>query len=134
MDYAHGSRPLDSDIGNRSKRCGIIRALVLALLLGLGSLGTGVNGWTADDDGSRLTIVSPAQGAVIKGDSVDVQYQLSKGVQATHVHCYLDGEYQRGFKGVLKGLARGPHEIKVVAANHDHSGLVAEATVTIEVE
>jgi hypothetical protein len=46
----------------------------------------------------------------------------------------VDGEYQRGFTGVVKGLTRGSHEIKILAASHDHDALVAEATVTIEVE
>lgn len=89
---------------------------------------------TADNEGSRLTIVSPTQGAVIKGDSVEVRYKLSKGGKATHIHCYVDGEYQKGFKGVVKGLTRGSHEIKLVAASHDHDDLGAEAVVTIEVE
>ena len=112
----------------------MIRVIVMSIFIGLLSLGAGVDGLAADEDGSRLTIVISAQGAVIRGDSVEVRYKLSKGAQATHVHSYLDGEYQRGFKGVLKGLTRGSHEIKIVAAHHDHSGLVAEATVTIEVE
>ena len=112
----------------------MIRVMVVSVLVGLLSLGTGVDGWTAENDGSKLTIVSPTQGAVIKGDSVEVQYRLSKGVQATHIHCYLDGEYQKGFKGVVKGLTRGSHEIKLVAASHDHDALGAKAVVTIEVE
>ena len=110
------------------------RVLVLSVLVGLFSLGTGTIGWTADEDGSRLTIVSPTEGTVIKGNSVEVRYRLSKGAEATHIHCYVDGEYQKGFKGVVKGLARGSHEIKVVAASHDHDALDAEAVVTIEVE
>ena len=112
----------------------MIRVVLVSLLTGLLSLGVGLVGWAADNDGSKITIVSPSHGAVIKGDSVEVRYKLSKGVQATHVHCYVDGEYQRGFKGVVKGLTPGAHEIKIVAANHDHEGLVAEATVAIEVE
>lgn len=112
----------------------MIRVVVVSVLVGLLSLGAGVSGWTADADDSRLTIVSPAQGAVIKGDSVEVRYRLSKGVQATHIHCYVDGEYQKGFKGVIKGLTRGSHEIKLVAASHDHDTLGAKAVVTIEVE
>jgi hypothetical protein len=112
----------------------MIRAIVLAVVVALLSLGVGVNGWTANDDGSRLTIVSPAQGSVIRGDSVQVRYRLSKGTKGTHIHCYVDGEYQKGFKGVLKGLTRGSHEIKLVAASHDHDALGAEAVVTIEVE
>jgi len=112
----------------------MIRVVVVSVLVGLLSLGAGVSGWTADVADSRLTIVSPAQGAVIKGDSVEVRYRLPKGVHATHIHCYVDGEYQKGFKGVVKGLTRGSHEIKLVAASHDHDALGDKAVVTIEVE
>lgn len=112
----------------------MIRPAVAVVLIGLLSLGAGVDGWTADNHHGRLTIVSPAQGAVIRGDSVEVRYKLSKGTEATHIHCYLDGEYQKGFKGVVKGLTRGSHEIKLVAASHNHDVLDAEAVVTIEVE
>jgi hypothetical protein len=121
-------------INHHSKRCEMIRVVMVSVLVGLLSLGASVSGWTADADGSRLTIVSPTQGAVIKGDSVEVRYRLLKGVQATHIHCYVDREYQKGFKGVIKGLTRGSHEIKLVAASHDHDALGAEAVVTIEVE
>jgi len=65
----------------------------MLVLFSLFSLGTGVAGLAVDDDGSRLTIVSPTQGAVIKGDSVEVRYRLSKDAQATHIHCCVDGEY-----------------------------------------
>ncbi|MDH5738897.1 MAG: hypothetical protein OEY77_01075 [Nitrospira sp.] len=110
------------------------RVIVVSVLTGLLSLGAGLVGWAAYEDGSQLTIVSPAQGAVIKGDSVQVRYKLSKGTEATHIHCYVDGEYQKGFKGVVKGLTRGSHEIKLVAASHDHNALNVEAIVTIEVD
>jgi hypothetical protein len=107
---------------------------MMSVFIGLLSLGAGVDGWATGDSGIRLWIVSPTQGSVIKGDSVEVRYKLSKDTAATHIHCYVDGEYQKGFKGVVKGLTRGPHEIKLVAASHDHDALGAEAVVTIEVE
>ncbi len=113
----------------------MIRIVVgISVLVGLFVLGLSTIGWTADGKSSRLTIVSPTQGAVIKGDSVQVRYRLSKGTDATHIHCYVDGEYQRAFAGVVKGLTRGTHEIKLVAASHNHDRLGAEAVVTIEVE
>lgn len=113
----------------------MIRIVVaVSVLVGLLSLGPGTIGWTADNKSGRITIVSPAQGAVIKGDSVEVRYKLSKDTDATHIHCYVDGEYQRAFAGVVKGLTRGTHEIKLVAASHNHDVLGAEAVVTIEVE
>ena len=124
----------DIDVGHQSERPAMVRTILMSVLIGLLSLVAVTTGWTADDDGSRLTIVSPAQGAVIKGDSVEVRYKLSKGTEATHIHCYVDGEYQKGFKGMVKGLTRGSHEIKLVAASHDHDALGVEAVVTVEVE
>ena len=112
----------------------MIRVIVVSVFIGLLSLGTGVDGRAAKNDGSKLMIVSPAQGVVIKGDSVEVRYRLSKSIQGTHIHCYVDGESQRGFKGVVKGLTSGMHEIKLVATKDDRNGPVAEASITIEVE
>ncbi|MBH0206842.1 MAG: hypothetical protein HP498_13705 [Nitrospira sp.] len=107
-----------------------------AMLLTIGLFGPGIpwSAWAAEVAEAQIKILSPAPGAIIKGDSVEVRYELAKGVHATHVHCYVDGEYQRGFSGVVRGLARGTHEIKVVAASHDHEATAAEARVTIEVE
>ena len=51
----------------------MIRVVVISVLIGLLSLGGGTIGWTADGDRGQLTIVSPAQGSVIKGDSVEVR-------------------------------------------------------------
>ena len=91
----------------------------------------------ADTVGARLTIavdVVPENGAVVKGDMLELKYELAKGQHATHAHVYLDGQYQKGFSGTFKGLAPGKHEIKVVAANHDHKALAAEAVVTVDVQ
>jgi hypothetical protein len=112
--------------------------LCVAVLLMIGLFGPGISwsAWAAEaaEAQALIKILSPAPGAIIKGDSVEVRYELAKGVHATHVHCYVDGEYQRGFSGIVKGLVRGTHEIKVVAASHDHEATAAEARVTIEVE
>ncbi len=112
----------------------MIRICAVVLMIGL--LGLGIDGsvWASGTADSQIRILSPLQGAVIKGDSVEVRYELAKGIHATHVHCYVDGEYQRGFSGVVKGLTRGKHEIKVVAASHDHQATADEARVTVEVE
>jgi hypothetical protein len=112
----------------------MIRICAVILMIGLLGLGLDGSAWGADAAVAQIRILSPSQGAIIKGDSVEVRYELAKGVDATHIHCYVDGEYQRGFSGVVKGLARGTHEIKVVAVGHDHEATVAEARVTIEVE
>ena len=111
----------------------MIRVVGILAAVGTLVLGLSLNGWAATDDGSQVKIISPAQGAVVTSD-VEVQYALTKGTQATHVHCYVDGEYQKGFSGVVKGMPRGTHEIKVVAADKDHKTLAAEAAVMVEVE
>jgi hypothetical protein len=112
----------------------MIRICAVVLMIGLVGLGIDGSVWASGAADSQIRILSPLQGAVIKGDSVEVRYELAKGIHATHVHCYVDGEYQRGFSGVVKGLTRGTHEIKVVAASHDHQATAAEARVTVEVE
>ncbi len=110
------------------------RMMMAGLFLLMLLMGASVPGWAADDDGSQLKILSPENGAVVKGDSVEVQYMLVKGAQSTHVHAYVDGKYQKGFSGVLKGLTPGKHEVKLSAADHEHKVLAAEAAITITVE
>jgi hypothetical protein len=112
----------------------MVRLYTAILMIALFGPGIHWSVWAADAAETQIRILSPLQGAVITGDSVEVRYELAKGVHATHVHCYVDGEYQRGFSGVVKGLTRGTHEIKLVAASHDHQATAAEARVTIEVE
>lgn len=112
----------------------MIRICTAILIISLFGPGIPWSAWAAEAAEAQIKILSPSQGAIIKGDSIEVRYELAKGVDATHIHCYVDGEYQRGFSGVVKGLTRGTHEIKVVAASHDHEATAAEARVTIEVE
>jgi len=110
------------------------RGVLIVLLMGALVLGAGMPVWAADDDGSQVRILSPENGAVVKGNAVEVQYILVKGKQATHVHIYLDGKYQKGFSGSLKGVTPGKHEIRAVAANPDHKLFAAESVVMITVQ
>lgn len=55
----------------------MVRTIVLSALIGLLSCGLGGVGWTAEEDRSKLTILSPSEGTVIKGDSVEVRYRLT---------------------------------------------------------
>ena len=112
----------------------MVRLCTAILMIALFGPGIHWSMWAADAAETQIKILSPSPGAVIKGDSVEVRYELAKGGHASHVHCYVDGEYQRGFSGVVKGLTRGTHEIKVVAVGHDHQTTIAEARVTVEVE
>ena len=50
------------------------------------------------EDGSKVVITSPKDGEEVD-DSFELKYELTKGAQATHVHVYLDGQYQKGFSG-----------------------------------
>jgi len=84
-------------------------------------------------DGSRIMITSPNDGDKVS-DSFELKYELTKGSQVTHVHVYVDDEYQKGFSGALKGLSKGTHQITVKAATKDHNLAPAMHTITVEVE
>ena len=64
------------------------------------------------EDGSKVMITSPKDGEEVD-DSFELKYELTKGSQATHVHVYVDGQYQKGFAGEVKGLSKGDHKITV---------------------
>lgn len=106
-------------------------------LLGVGLVIMAVAPFTVlagEDDGSKIMITMPADGATVDGASVELKYELAKGAKAHHAHVYLDGQYQKGFKGTFTNLPAGKHDIKVVAATDDHKGLAAEAAITITVK
>ena len=83
--------------------------------------------------GAKILITSPKDGDRVS-DSFELKYELTKGSQATHVHVYVDDEYQKGFSGALKGLSKGTHQITVKAATKDHDLAPARHTITVEVE
>jgi len=85
------------------------------------------------DDGSKIVITSPKDGDEVD-DSFELKYELTKGSQATHAHVYLDGQYQKGFSGMFKGLSKGDHKITVTGATKDHDLVTATHTIIVEVE
>lgn len=85
------------------------------------------------DDGSHVAITAPKDGDSV-GRTFELKYDLHAGSQAHHAHVYLDGQYQKGFKGTFTNVAPGKHEIKVQAANHDHKLLPAASVVHVEVK
>jgi len=85
------------------------------------------------EDGTKIIITSPKDGDEVD-DTFELKYELTKGSQATHVHVYVDGQYQKGFAGQLKGLSKGDHKITVKVATKDHDLVTASHTITVEVE
>jgi hypothetical protein len=85
------------------------------------------------EDGTKIIITSPKDGDEVD-DTFELKYELTKGSQATHVHVYVDGQYQKGFAGQLNGLSKGDHKITVKAATKDHDLVTASHTLTVEVE
>ena len=85
------------------------------------------------EDGTKIVITSPKDGDEVD-DTFELNYELTKGSKATHVLVYVDGEYQKGFAGQLKGLSKGDHKITVKAATKDHDVVMASHTITVEVE
>ncbi len=85
------------------------------------------------EDGSRIRITSPKDGAKVAG-TFELNYDLTKGSKVAHGHVYLDGKPQKKFPGMFKGLSKGRHEIKVLAATHDHDHLAATDSIMVEVQ
>jgi|RhiMethySRZTD1v2_1073278.scaffolds.fasta_scaffold87780_3 hypothetical protein len=74
--------------------------------------------------GASVKIISPKPGQVVKGDSVPLEFKLTKGKIGEHVHAYVDGEMAgmfKGSKGTLNGLKPGNHtlELRVTTADHN---------------
>jgi len=85
------------------------------------------------EDGSKLMITSPKDGDKVS-DTFELKYDLTKGSQATHVHAYVDDEYQKGFAGTLKGLSKGTHKVTVTGATKDHDPVTATHSITVDVQ
>jgi len=85
------------------------------------------------EDGSKIAITSPKDGDKVS-DTFEVKYDLTKGSQATHVHAYVDGEYQKGFSGEIKSLNKGTHKVTITGATKDHDPVVASDSITVDVQ
>ena len=80
--------------------------------------------------GPKIVITSSPNGDTVS-DSFELKYEFPKGFQAIHAHVFVDNEYQRGFTGTFKGLAKGTHQITVRGATKDHDLEAASQTITI---
>ena len=74
--------------------------------------------------GAAVKIISPKAGQVIKGDSVPLEFKLTKGKVGEHVHAYVDGEMAGMFKsskGTLNGIKPGQHTLELRVTADDHN-------------
>jgi hypothetical protein len=85
------------------------------------------------EDGSKVMITSPKNGDKVS-DTFEVKYELTKGSVGTHVHAYVDDEYQKGFTGTLKGLSKGTHKVTLTGATKDHDPVMATHSITVDVQ
>ena len=83
--------------------------------------------------GLRLPITSPQKGATV-GSSFDLAYSFRKGVMADHVHVFMDGTYQKGFKGTLNEVPSGRYTITVKVATHDHDMVTVSDSIVVVVK
>src|SRR5678815_1468187 len=102
-------------------------------VMGLGIALAGALVGAPVEDGSKVVIMSPKDGDKVS-DTFEVKYDLTKGSQATHVHAYVDGEYQKGFAGEIKSLNRGTHKVTITGATKDHDPVVASHSITVDVQ
>lgn len=112
----------------------LIIGLCFCLCAGWWLVGSSLAASSPEDDGSRIVIRYPKDGAVITGSDFELQYDFQRGELADHVHLYLDGRYQDQFPREMMGLTRGPHEMRMVAATADHRLLKASSTVRFRIE
>lgn len=94
-------------------------------------------GWAGQQldvhDGSAITITSPQNGATV-GSSFDLVYSFRKGVMADHAHVFMDGNYQKGFKGKFSDVPSGQHTITVKVATHDHDMVTVSDSIDVVVK
>jgi hypothetical protein len=84
-------------------------------------------------DGSAITITSPQNGATVES-SFDLVYSFRKGAMADHAHVFLDGKYQKGFKGNFSDVPSGRHTITVKVATHDHDMVTVSDSIDVVVK
>lgn len=85
------------------------------------------------EDGSAITITSPQNGATVRS-WFELMYSLRKGTMADHAHVFMDGTYQKGFKGQFKNVSSGRHSITVKVATHDHDMVAVSDTIEVLVK
>ena len=113
-----------------------MQPMKLILVLGIFLVATATV-WAGEQlnihDGSAITITSPENGASVE-NSFDLHYSFRKGVMADHVHVFMDGEYQKGFKGRFNDVSPGQHRITVKVATHQHDMVTVSDSIDVTVQ
>lgn len=82
------------------------------------SLTLAMSSWCAAEN-TTINILSPRNGDTVT-ETFDIKYEILNAPAGNHAHVYLDGAYQKGFKGTFMHLPKGEHTITVKIADHDH--------------
>jgi len=96
---------------------------------------------SAADSGS-ITIISPKEGAVLKGGGNKLEYNLHLSPNGSHLHIYIDDQDPIIGRNVsncpcsigLPALGPGKHVIAVKEATASHSLTGVQSTVTVDVK
>jgi hypothetical protein len=70
-----------------------------------------------------VKIIAPKEGQIFNGDSVPLEFAMTKGKRGEHVHAYVDGELMgmfRGNRGTLTGIKPGRHTLELRVGTADH--------------
>ncbi|MEK6803666.1 MAG: hypothetical protein AABZ34_13535 [Nitrospirota bacterium] len=92
-----------------------------------------MSSWCAAEGTTTINILSPHNGETV-AETFDIKYEILNAPAGNHAHVYLDGTYQKGFKGTFTRVAKGEHMITVKIADHDHKDAgTATDSITVKV-
>ncbi len=92
-----------------------------------------LSSWCAAENTPSISILSPRNGETVS-ETFDIKYEILNAPDGNHAHVYLDGTYQKGFKGRFSSVAKGEHTITVKIADHDHKDAgTATDSITVKV-
>lgn len=100
--------------------------------LALGAI-LAMSSWCAAENVTTINILSPRNGDSVP-ETFEIKYEILNASEGNHAHVYLDGAYQKGFKGTFTHVPKGEHTITVKIADHDHKDAgTATDSVTVKV-
>ena len=94
------------------------RLFLFAWILTIGAT-LAMSSWGAAESSTTISILSPHNGETVT-ETFDIKYEILNAPTGNHAHIYLDGTYQKGFKGTFTRVPKGEHTITVKMADHDH--------------